>query len=96
MSDQEQSAIERMTADIERLLPIGGWVKFLVAGGVAIGAWVTTIQVQAKTSSDLAIESKVQVRDLQGKIDAKFDDLIKTLAETNQRLSRIEGRIENK
>ena len=92
MSDSEQSAIQSLTDDIERLLPIGNWVKFLVAGGVAIGAWVTTIQVQAKTSQESAVEAKVQVSNLQ----SKFDDLIEAQAETNQRLARIEGRLENK
>lgn len=92
MSGEEQNVVERLTSDIEKLIPLGGWVKTLVVGGVCIGAWVTTIQVQAKSSGDTATDAKQQVVNLQ----TKFDDLIKAQAETNQRLARIEGRLENK
>lgn len=92
MSDQEQSVIQSLTEDIERLLPIGNWVKFLVAGGVAIGAWVTTIQVQARQ----AVDSTIEVKQTVSSVQAKVDDFIKAQAETNQRLARIEGRLETK
>jgi hypothetical protein len=92
VSGEEQNVVERLTYDIEKLLPLGGWVKTLVVGGVCIGAWVTTIQVQARGAFESASEAKQQVFNLQN----KFDDLIKAQAETNQRLARIEGRLESK
>ena len=90
MTMQETGVIERITTDVEKLLPLGGWVKTLVVGGIVIGVWVTTIQLEAReaTSSALKAEKAVDA------VELKFEELLKAQAETNQRLARIEGRLE--
>lgn len=92
MSGDEQHIIERITTDVEKLLPLGGWVKTLVVGGVFIGAWVTTIQVQAKQAVDATVKIDRTVESVQQKVD----NFIRAQDETNQRLARIEGRLEAK
>jgi hypothetical protein len=92
MSGEELTVIERITTDVEKLLPLGGWVKTLVVGGVLIGAWVTTIQVQAKQAVDATGKVEKTVESVQQKVEA----FMEAQAETNQRLARIEGRLEAK
>ena len=92
MSGEELTVIERITTDVEKLLPLGGWVKTLVVGGVLIGAWVTTIQVQAKQAVDATVKIDRTVESVQQKVEA----FMEAQAETNQRLARIEGRLEAK
>lgn len=92
MSGEEQHIIERITTDVEKLLPLGTWVKTLVVGGVFIGAWVTTIQVQARQAVEATVKADQSILSVQEKVD-KF---IEAQAETNQRLARIEGRLEAK
>jgi hypothetical protein len=94
MSGEEESVIQRITTDVEKLLPLGGWVKTLVVGGVCIGAWVTTIQVQARSAMDATVKVEQKVDAFMATQSQKIDSFILAQGETNQRLARIEGRLE--